>query len=573
LFLPLTLRTFDDFLPGVTNENATEEQRFTAIRKALEHSRDTGEPVYGLSKIYRVKPPESETRFNLDQKCQVICLPGCVIEWNGPIGSSGIIYCGTPAAEPRRWRGGEIVVLNDVSGDVFVVDGSSVTIEDVAIREVRSGAAVRIRGNRTSVVNTQVVGEFGGTGVVIEKGTGHRLVDLRISVLADAIAVTDALGATQNVQIWGADCTSASGALLAIEASGAGIRNLLVSGFTGPGSSAPHATLIQIRASGTVEASLIRNVTLRDVAIVNNAPAKDGIEIISAANGSIPAVQDLTLENVEVTCSGRFETEGSAGSVLRVGGVGNAGVAGLSWFAGGARAAEADYDNRLVVLERVTDAVFSGLTFSGSRHPQPITVGTAVQCTNIAFTDVAVSATGAGPVVTMDRAHNCGWTRGIIRGSATALTPAIRFTNDAIGCYVQGTDLSGFGSNPLTRVQTGAATTRLQDNFGSVQRSAITLGVETSPSLSSGIITVTSSFVVVTTGGDLSQINGPAEGMPGEGDLLVLRASGPALTVTEAGNIRLNGVATSRVLDNAADTLTLMFDGTNWLEVAFSNNG
>jgi len=57
------------------------------------------------------------------------------------------------------------------------------------------------------------------------------------------------------------------------------------------------------------------------------------------------------------------------------------------------------------------------------------------------------------------------------------------------------------------------------------------------------------------------------------GQILVLRAANSARTVsvTEAGNIKLSSAPFA--LDNAEDTLTLIYDGTNWLEISRSNNG
>ena len=50
----------------------------------------------------------------------------------------------------------------------------------------------------------------------------------------------------------------------------------------------------------------------------------------------------------------------------------------------------------------------------------------------------------------------------------------------------------------------------------------------------------------------------------------MLSAAG-SLTVNESGNIRLAG--TSQLLTDASDKLTLLCDGVNWLQVAFSDNG
>lgn len=95
----------------------------------------------------------------------------------------------------------------------------------------------------------------------------------------------------------------------------------------------------------------------------------------------------------------------------------------------------------------------------------------------------------------------------------------------------------------------------------------------TTKTIATGAITVTKSYHTVDTEAaaatdDLDTINGGSEGVT-----LVLRAANSARTVVVkdgTGNLRLAGDCS---LDNAEDTITLIFDGTNWLEVARSNNG
>jgi len=68
---------------------------------------------------------------------------------------------------------------------------------------------------------------------------------------------------------------------------------------------------------------------------------------------------------------------------------------------------------------------------------------------------------------------------------------------------------------------------------------------------------------------DLDSIDGGTEG-----DLIILTAQNDAHTVVvkdTTGNLRLAGADMS--LDSADDTITLLYDGTNWLEMARSNNG
>jgi hypothetical protein len=88
-----------------------------------------------------------------------------------------------------------------------------------------------------------------------------------------------------------------------------------------------------------------------------------------------------------------------------------------------------------------------------------------------------------------------------------------------------------------------------------------------------GAITVTDSWHKVDTEGltgtdNLETILGGEEG-----DILVLTAAHDSRTVSvrdNTGNCRLAG---NFNLDHTFDTITLMFNGTFWLELARSNNG
>ena len=91
--------------------------------------------------------------------------------------------------------------------------------------------------------------------------------------------------------------------------------------------------------------------------------------------------------------------------------------------------------------------------------------------------------------------------------------------------------------------------------------------------VASGAITALKSYHSVDTESDaatddLDTINGGTEG-----DILIIRAADSARTVVAkdaTGNLALNGDFS---MDNAEDTLQLLYDGSNWLEVSRSNNG
>ena len=99
----------------------------------------------------------------------------------------------------------------------------------------------------------------------------------------------------------------------------------------------------------------------------------------------------------------------------------------------------------------------------------------------------------------------------------------------------------------------------------------LNLGAPTILTIAGGIVTrVRSNHRLAGQGGaadDLDTINGGVEG-----DLLILRASNSAVTITlkdGTGNIRMPADMT---LDHADDVELLYFDGTNWLEITGSSN-
>jgi hypothetical protein len=92
--------------------------------------------------------------------------------------------------------------------------------------------------------------------------------------------------------------------------------------------------------------------------------------------------------------------------------------------------------------------------------------------------------------------------------------------------------------------------------------------------ISGGTVTATDSYHTIDTEGnagtdDLETINGGSVA----GEILIIRADNSGRDVVAkdgTGNLRLEGHFT---MDNAEDTLTLIFDGSNWLEISRSDNG
>lgn len=96
-----------------------------------------------------------------------------------------------------------------------------------------------------------------------------------------------------------------------------------------------------------------------------------------------------------------------------------------------------------------------------------------------------------------------------------------------------------------------------------------------------GTLTIAAGVITVVTGNHLVETEGAAasddldtiSGGANAGQLLILSAANSARTVVAkdgTGNLRLNG---DFAMDNAEDTLTLLYNGANWLEIARSDNG
>ena len=99
----------------------------------------------------------------------------------------------------------------------------------------------------------------------------------------------------------------------------------------------------------------------------------------------------------------------------------------------------------------------------------------------------------------------------------------------------------------------------------------LSLGTPTTLTIAAGAVTITKSFHLIdspTTGTtNLTNINGGQQG-----NLLVLRPFNDAKTISlrdATGNLRLAGNCN---LDQSLDTITLLYDGSVWIELCRSNN-
>jgi hypothetical protein len=115
------------------------------------------------------------------------------------------------------------------------------------------------------------------------------------------------------------------------------------------------------------------------------------------------------------------------------------------------------------------------------------------------------------------------------------------------------------------------------DVAGDVQISGALSVSRTDLTISSGAVTATGSYHTIDTessaaSDDLDTINGAFA----TGHRLVITAANSGRTVVVkdgTGNIILNNVTGDFSMDNIADTMELIWGGSNWLELSRSNNG
>jgi hypothetical protein len=98
----------------------------------------------------------------------------------------------------------------------------------------------------------------------------------------------------------------------------------------------------------------------------------------------------------------------------------------------------------------------------------------------------------------------------------------------------------------------------------------LNLGPVSQLTVVAGAVTITGSYhsVFAATNTSLDTINGGTEG-----DVLLIRgaATGGDIAVKEnIGNLLLAG---NNTISDKSDTMVLLYDGTNWIELTRSNNG
>lgn len=103
--------------------------------------------------------------------------------------------------------------------------------------------------------------------------------------------------------------------------------------------------------------------------------------------------------------------------------------------------------------------------------------------------------------------------------------------------------------------------------------SQLSYGVSTELTITSGAVTKTQSYHTIDTEGDAASDDLDTISGGSTGDIIVITANNTARTVVckdGTGNLKLSGDFS---LDNTEDTIQLIYDGTNWLELSRSNNG
>jgi hypothetical protein len=236
-----------------------------------------------------------------------------------------------------------------------------------------------------------------------------------------------------------------------------------------------------------------------------------------------------------------------------------------------------------------------GINIDGNAATQtPLVVGpdsaangstiVSVSCPTVssAATIAAVQATGSVNGVLFNQIRNSNasgqaWDEIVCGASGKAIT----IWDDQGSHWAAGFDATDSDSFKIANIYDLSSAvalkftaTPLTGTFGGdiVATKNINLSADALLTVATGAVTQTTSYHSIAGEGaaadDLVTINGGTEG-----DVLFIRASSDTVTITVkdgTGNIQCGG---DRVLDNLQDTMQLLYDGTNWLEVSFADNG
>lgn len=246
-------------------------------------------------------------------------------------------------------------------------------------------------------------------------------------------------------------------------------------------------------------------------------------------------------------------------------------------------------DNFSAILNHITDgtidfsinaltvagtAAFNGNTTLGNASTDDLTI-TASLASSIAIKTKNTYALGAGTLYLASTYATTTYTSEL---SALADVAAGITCNHALTLAAGATVSAGQSLKADTIAETTAAAGVSIDGVA-IKDGGLTVTLpiimnRNSTTISGGVITLNSAFQAVDTESaaatdDLDTINGGTNGQ-----LLILRAANSARTVVVkdgTGNIQCAG---DMSLDNAQDTITLLYDVAGyWVELARSNNG
>jgi hypothetical protein len=150
-----------------------------------------------------------------------------------------------------------------------------------------------------------------------------------------------------------------------------------------------------------------------------------------------------------------------------------------------------------------------------------------------------------------------------------ATNPELRLS-DSVSSY---TDISNVGSgylyiNPsFDRVGIEVASPSTTLHVGG----DVAFDAGSTLTISLGAVTATHSYHQIDTAGGAADLNTISGGSVA-GEILIIRSVNSGRIVTAKDNIGNLQLAGDFALNDPNDTLTLMYDGTNWLELSRSNN-
>lgn len=576
----LMMLTFEHF--GMRNEDyvpaVSPSDNLDFLNQAIAWSAYWKQPVYGLPGKYRIAKSSIANSVILLTDCHVICLPGCAIKRGFSNGTAGIITADN--VQNIVWDGGRVewydagsglpdgAVLKIFSGTTL--RSTDIVIKNLTIKGYRADSAIGINGDRITLINPTIIDpdDENSNGIRVGSGTGFRCYGGFVASGGDAalqFSSTPSNGDITDGYYIGTRASSVGGRLLLVGTQFGSIRQV---GFIGcSGTCTGDANLMQIQnltTSQVVSGVLVRNCALSRPD--DTAVDKVGI-IVENRSAATGALSHVSFDNLVVDYPG--------GTALHLFTTPTAAVPSpdpvraFAWRGG--RIAHVDAGGRAITVDRVEGALFARLAISGATDQQLILVGATAPAANVVFEDVSLAAVAAGKVgVVFDLATACGWRRGAIAGAASAT--AARLTANSRGCFVTGANLGAIGADPKVMVAAAVpAAPLVRDNFGSTQRTPLTLGGFVRTPLGAQAITAVSAQAGVdpgTGGTSLRTVNGGAEG-----DLLVVSpwsASAHVQLKDGTGNLRLPA---NFNMTDPADTALLVRRGGERLRLARAANG